>query len=190
VCIYVCDYKSRNMYACRNMLLSQCVCVRACRNHVAAKRRGGACLSRPMCHPYYKNRPMHTKNKGQTRTRKSGLCSITLLAGLTKSARMHKHANETRVDAGLSHAYSRLYSPTHAAASEHAFPALRHAFPTPQRRRRQQTRLENTNTQDKEDKARAQCEAHFVVCNASNMPANPHPIPQCQPTARAPAVSM
>jgi len=59
---------------------------------VATKRRFGACGSRPTCQPCYKHRTMHTKNKGQTRTRK--VCcaqSPSLFAGLTKSARMHKH---------------------------------------------------------------------------------------------------
>jgi len=147
-------------------------------------------LSQPICHPCYKNRPIHTKRQGLDTHTQSALCSITLSADLTKSARMHKHANRTRTGAGHSVACSRLHAPTHAAAPEHAFPALRHAFPTEQRRQRQHTRLQNTNTQDKEDKASAQCEPCVAVCNASSMPANPRLTPECPPTARTPTVSM
>jgi len=39
---------------------------------------------------------MHTKNKDQERTRKVLCMLITLLVDLTKSARMHKYANEMR----------------------------------------------------------------------------------------------
>jgi len=50
------------------------VCARACMQKPTtwhpAKRRGGACLSRPTCRPCYKNSPMHTKSKDQERTRK------------------------------------------------------------------------------------------------------------------------
>jgi len=50
---------------------------------------------------------MHTKSKDQKRNPRkkqrthtqNTLCLITLLAGLTKSARIHKHANETRAGA-------------------------------------------------------------------------------------------
>jgi len=83
---------------------------------------------------------------------------ITLLAGLTQSARMYKHANETRACAVSSDERSQLHAPTDAAAPGRAFPALRQAFQAPQQRRRQHTDLDNTNTPDKEDKTRAQCE--------------------------------
>jgi len=62
--------------------------------------------------------------------KQSALCSIAMWAGLTKSACMHKHANKTHAGAGNSHACCWLHAPTHAAAPEHAFPALRHAFQT------------------------------------------------------------
>jgi len=178
------------MHACRNTLLSQCVRVRACRNPRRGHEEMGWRLFVPtnMSPLLQEQTNVHRKQGPDTHTQRA-LCSITLLAGLT-SARMHKHANETRAGAGHSHACSQLHAPTHAAAPEHAFPALWHAFSTPQRRQRQHTRLEDTNTQDKEDKARAQCEARVAVCNASSMPANPRLTPQCLPTARAPAVSM
>jgi len=47
-----------------------CACGHADNKDVAANRRGGACGSRPTCQPCYKNRPMHTKSKGQTHTLK------------------------------------------------------------------------------------------------------------------------
>jgi len=84
---------------------------------------------------------------------------INLLAGLTKSARMHKHANETRAGAGNSDSCSWLNAVTDAAAPGRAFPALRQALQAPPWCWRQHTELDNTNTLDKEDKARAQCEA-------------------------------
>ena len=144
-----------------------------------------------ICHPCYKSMPMHTKKKRGARHAQAKCFVLDHpVSRPDKSARMHKNANETRAGAGHSHACSLLHAPTHAAAPEHAFPALRHSFPTAQRRRRQHTRLENTNTQDKEDKAFAQCEARVVVCNASSMPANPRLTPECPPTARTPTVSM
>jgi len=84
---------------------------------------------------------------------------ITLLSGLTKSARMHKHANETRAGAGNSDSCSWLNAATDAAALGRAFPASRQALQAPPRCRKQHTELDNKNTPDKEDKARAQCEA-------------------------------
>jgi len=86
------------------------------------------------------------------------LCSITLFAGLTKSARMHKHANEMRAGAGHADACSLLHALKHAAAPKRALPALRHVSPAPQWRWRQHTEPKDTNTLDKEEKARAQSE--------------------------------
>jgi len=102
---------------------------------------------------------MHTKSKDQERTRKVLCALITLLVDLTKSARMHKHANETRAGAGNSDSCSRLNAATDAAAPGRAFPASRQALQAPPRCQRQHTELDNTNTSDKEDKARAQYEA-------------------------------
>ena len=101
-------------------LVTQCVHVRTCKNpQRGAKRRGGACLSRPTC---------RQKQGPRTHTQ-STLCYITLLAGLTKCARMHKHANETRAG---SDARSRLNAPMDAAAPGRAFPASRQALQAPQ----------------------------------------------------------
>jgi len=86
----------------------------------------------------------------------STLCVDHPVSSLTKSARMHKHANETRAGAGKSDSCSRLNA---AAALGRAFPASRQALQALPRCRRQHTELDNTNTPDKEDKARAQCEA-------------------------------
>jgi len=47
-----------------------CACVHAATHDVPTKRQGAACLSRPTCHPCYKNRPMNTESKGQTCTGK------------------------------------------------------------------------------------------------------------------------
>jgi len=130
------------------------------------------------------------KKQGPKTHTQSTLCLITLLAGLTKFARMHKHANETHACAVSSDARSRLHAPTDAAASGRAFPALQQALQTPQRRWRQHSDLEITNTQDKEDKARAQCEAPRAACNASIMRANPRLTLPFPCTARAPVVWM
>jgi len=73
---------------------------------------------------------MHTK--GKERTRKVLCVLITLLVNLTKSGRMHKHANETRAGAGNSDSYSRLNAATDAAALGHAFPASLQALQAPQ----------------------------------------------------------
>jgi len=100
---------------------------------------------------------MHTKSKDQERTRKVLCVLITLLVDLTKSARMHKHANETRAGAGNSDSCSQLNAATDAAAPGRAFPASRQVLQAPPQCRRQHTEL--ANTPDKEDKARAQCEA-------------------------------
>jgi len=58
----------------------------------------------------------HKKEGPDTQT-KSAMWLITLLAGLKKSARMHKHANKTRAGAGHSDdACHWLHAPTHAVA--------------------------------------------------------------------------
>jgi len=84
---------------------------------------------------------------------------------MTKSARMHKHASETRAGAVNSDSRSRLNTPTDAAAPGRAFPASRQALQAP-RRPRHHTELDSTNTPDKEDKTRAECEAtrYCVQC--------------------------
>jgi len=101
---------------------------------------------------------MYTKNKDQERTQ-SALCLMTLLIGLTKSTRMHKHASETRTGTVNSDSRSWLNTLTDAAAPGRAFPASRQVFQAPPWRRRHHTELDNTNTPDKEDKTRAECEA-------------------------------
>jgi len=101
---------------------------------------------------------MHTKSKDQERTQ-STLRLMTLLAGMTKSARMPKHASETHAGAVNSDSRSRLNTPTDAAAPGRAFPASRQALQAPPRRLRHLTELDSTNSLDKEDKARAECEA-------------------------------
>jgi len=103
---------------------------------------------------------MHTKSKDQERTRKV-LCarSPCQQAWQNLHACTHKHANETRAGAVNSDSRSRLNAPTDASAPGRAFPASRQALQAPQRRRKQRTELDNTNTPDKEDKARAECEA-------------------------------
>ena len=88
----------------------------------------------------------------------STLCVDHPVSSLTKSARMHKHANETRAHAVNSDARSRLNVPWDASALGRAFPASWQTLQVSQRRRRQHTEVDNTNTPDKEDKARAQCE--------------------------------
>jgi hypothetical protein len=136
------------MHSCRDALLSQCVRVRAYRNPrrvpVSSRRDGVALvLSRPTCHPATKIDQCAQKARARHAHKKYFVLD-TLLTGLTKSARMHKHANETRAGAGHSDdACSQPHAPTHAAALERAFPAPQHAFPAPQRRRRQHTQLEN-----------------------------------------------
>jgi len=141
-------------------LVTQCVRVRACKNPRRGREETRWRLFVPtdMSH-CYRNSPMHTKSKDQERTRKVLCVLITLLVDLTKSARMHKHANETRAGAGNFDSCSRLNAATDAAAPGHAFPASRQLLQAPPRCRRQHTELENTNTPDNEDKARAQCEA-------------------------------
>jgi len=63
-----------------------------------------------------------TQKAGPDTHTKSALSSITLLAGLTQSTRMHRHANETRASAGHSDdACIQLHTPTHAAAPEVRF---------------------------------------------------------------------
>jgi len=61
------DSKQACMRAERGSYPSVCACVHTETHDVAVKRWGLACLSRPTCHPWYKNRPKHTKTKGQTR---------------------------------------------------------------------------------------------------------------------------
>jgi len=68
------------------------VCARACiqkpttwRNPV--KRWNGACLSRLTCHPCYKNRPMHTKTKGQTRTQEV-ICARLAVTSLDETKKL------------------------------------------------------------------------------------------------------
>ena len=96
----------------------------------------------------------------------STLCLMTLLAVLTKSARMHKHASETRTGTVNSDSRSWLNTLTDAAAPGRAFPASRQVFQAPPWRRRHHTELDSTNTPDKEDKTRAECEAtrYCVQC--------------------------
>jgi len=59
-----------------------------------------------------------------------------MLAGLTKSARMHKHANETRAGAGNSESCSRLNAATDAVAPGRALPASQQALQAPPQCRR------------------------------------------------------
>jgi len=89
----------------------------------------------------------------------STLRLMTLLAGMTKSARIHKHASETRAGAVNSDSRSRLNTLTDAVAPGGAFPASWQVLQAPPRRWRHHTELDSTNTPDKEDKARAECEA-------------------------------
>jgi len=84
---------------------------------------------------------------------------MTLLAGMTKSARSHKHASETRTGAVNSDLRSRLNTLTDAAAPGRAFTASRQALQAPLRRPRHHTELDSTNNPGKKDKARAECEA-------------------------------
>ena len=106
--------------------LSACTCVHAKTHDMTLNRPGGACLSQSTCHPYYKNRPMHTKSRGQTCTQK---CLVLDRPDKISTHGMHKHANKTRTGAGHSDdACHWLYAPTHASALERAFPAQWHAF--------------------------------------------------------------
>ena len=91
----------------------------------------------------------------------STLYLITLLARLTKTVRMYKHANETRAGAGNCDSCSWLNAATDAAAPGRAFPAYLQALEAPPQCWRQHTELDNTHTPDKKDKARAQCEAQY-----------------------------
>ena len=139
------------------------VCTRACMQKLT--RRDGVVLVCPDQHVTPATKMDQCIQKARTKNAHAQYFVLdTLLAGLAKSARMHKHANETRACAVGSDARSQLHVPTDAAAS--AFPASRQALQAPQRRRRQHTDLNNTNTLDKEDKARAQCEApcYCVQC--------------------------
>jgi len=74
VCVHICVCLQITQYACVRKYapipVCVCACVHAETHDVAMKRWGGACLCGPICHPCYKNRPMHTKNKGQTCTSK------------------------------------------------------------------------------------------------------------------------
>jgi len=141
-------------------LVTQCVRVRACKNPRRGREETRWCLFvLTDMSPCYRNSPIHTKSKDQERTLEVLCVLITLLVDLTKSACMHKHAKETRAGAGISDSCSRLNAATDAAAQGRAFPASRQALQAPLRCRRQHTELDNTNTPDKEDKARAQCEA-------------------------------
>ena len=88
---------------------------------------------------------------------------------------MHKHANETRAGAGNSDSCSRLNAATDAAAPGRAFPASRQALQAQPRYRRQHTELDNTNTPDKEDKARAQCEAPHCCVQCEQHASEPPP---------------
>jgi len=117
--------------------------------------------------PATKNRPPHTKRRSQTRTRRVLLCSITLLASLTKSARIHKrsqmHAlSHMQPTASKAHSSTGAYAPGAAAwVARASGEPLRRAgnlsFQT--RPSIRLTDRDNTNTPDKEDKARAQCKA-------------------------------
>ena len=147
------------------------VCARACMQKPTTwPRRDEMALVCPDRHvtllQKYSN--VHKKQGSRTHTQ-STLFLITLLAGLTKSARMHKHANKTRAGAGNSDSCSWLNTATDAAAPGRAFPVSRQALEAPPRCRRQHTELDITNTPDKEDKARAQCEAPHCWCHAGSM---------------------
>jgi len=84
---------------------------------------------------------------------------------------MHKHANETRAGA----VRSGLHVPTDATAPGRAFPGSRQALSALQRRWRQHTVLENTNTPEKKDKARAQREAPRCCVQCEQHASQPQP---------------
>jgi len=188
-------------------LVTLCVRVLACKNPRRGREETRWRLFVPTdMSPCYKNSPMHTKSKDQEHTHKVLCVLITLLVDLTKSARMHKHANETRAGAGNSDSCSQLNAATDAAAPGRAFPASWQALQALPQCRRQHTELDNTNTPVKEDKARAQYKApacnaetrhalnarHLrdTACNAGSMRANPCLTPPFPCTACAVAVWM
>ena len=131
------------MHACRNTLLSQCVRVRACRNPRRDREEMGWRLF-----PDQDVTPATKTHQSthKTRTRHAHAKCFVLDHPVSRPHKIcthDKHAIETRAGAGHTHACSQLHAPTHAAAPEHAFPALRHAFPTPQRRQRQHSTREH-----------------------------------------------
>ena len=111
ICIYIHLRSQPSMYACVHAKTHE-------------PQKDGVALVCPDQHvaPAAKIDQCTQKARRKTRTQ-SILCLIPLLAGLTKSTRMHKHANETRAGAVSSDARSRLHAPTDAAAPGRAFPA-------------------------------------------------------------------
>ena len=78
-------------------LVTQCVCVRACKHPRQGHEETGLRLFVPtnMSPLLQKKSNAHKKQGPRTHTQ-SVLCPITLLGGLAKTVRMHKHASETR----------------------------------------------------------------------------------------------
>jgi len=108
---------------------------------------------------------MHTKSKEQERTR-NVICAQSHCQQAWQN--LHKHVNETRAGAVNSDSRSRLNAPTDAAAPGRAFPASWQVLQVPLQHQRQHTELDNTNTLDKEDKARAECESlHCCVLDGA-----------------------
>jgi len=130
-------------------LVTQCVRVRPRRGH----KKTGCCLFvlTNMWSLLQKYTSAHKKQEPKTNTQ-STLCSITLLAILTKSAHTHKHVNETHAGAVNSDVLSWFHAPTDGVAPGHAFPTSPQAFQAPHQHQRQHTELDNTNTPDNEDK--------------------------------------
>ena len=103
------------------------------------KRRDGACTCHPVTEIVQYTQKARTKNA-------HAKYFVLDHPSLTKSVRMHKHANETCAGAGNSDSCSWLNAATDAAAPGHAYLASRQALQAPPRCWRQHTELDNTNT--------------------------------------------
>ena len=115
---------------------------------------------------------------------------ITLLVDLTKSARMHKHANETRAGAGNSDSCSRLNAATDAAAPGRAF--QRRGRRCRRRRGAGGNTLSLITQTHRTKKPRHVLNARhrIAACNAGSIRANPCLTPPFPCTACAAAVWM
>jgi len=137
----------------------QCVRVRACKHPRRGREETRWRLFVPTDMPSFTEIVHAHKKQGPRAHKQSTLRLKTLLAGMTKSARMHKHASETHAGAVNSDSRSRLNTPTDVAALGRAFPASWQVWQAPPRRRRHHNELDSNNTPDKEDKAHTECEA-------------------------------
>jgi len=144
-----------------------------------------------------KNRPPHTKGRSQTRTRRMLVCSITLLASLTKSARILKRSQMQALSHMQPAAFNAHWQRHRSIRSQRrsvgcqrqwraAPPRGQFVLPNSAIRCDSLTAITLTH-RAKRTKHALNARQRAAACNASIMRGSPRVTPHFPCTARAPA---